>query len=108
MCRNFACPVLRGGDCHNPTSLPDVRELSLRGTRQWVVNDTGQLRFFWRGAEALNDSGRTDMRTVIIGAVAGACFCVLVVAGLGTIAGYSDPDGFPPGLMPGVPRTVVG
>jgi hypothetical protein len=48
------------------------------------------------------------MRTVIIGAVTGTCFCVLVVAACGAIAGYSDPDGFPPGLMPGLPRTVLG
>jgi hypothetical protein len=48
------------------------------------------------------------MRTVIIGAVTGACFCVLVVAGCGAIAGYSNPAGFPPGLMPGLPRTVLG
>ncbi len=48
------------------------------------------------------------MRTVIIGAVTGACFCVLVVATFGAIAGYSDPDGFPPGLMPGLPRTLLG
>ena len=48
------------------------------------------------------------MRTVIIGAVTGACFCVLAVAVLGTIGGYTDPSGFPPGLLPGWPRTVVG
>jgi hypothetical protein len=48
------------------------------------------------------------MRSVVIGVVTGAGFCVLAVAVLGAIAGYTDPDGFPPGLMPGLPRSVVG
>jgi hypothetical protein len=48
------------------------------------------------------------MRLFIIGVVTGACFCVLAVAVLGGVAGYSNPDGFPPSLLPGLPRAVVG
>jgi len=48
------------------------------------------------------------MRLVVIGLVTGACFCVLALAVLGAIVGYSNPDGFPPGLLPGLPRVVVG
>ncbi len=48
------------------------------------------------------------MRTVIIGVVTGTCFCVLALAILGALDGYSNPDGYPAGLLPGLPRTVVG
>ncbi len=48
------------------------------------------------------------MRIIIIGGVTGACVCVLAVAVLGAISGYVSPDGYPPGLLPGLPRTVVG
>jgi hypothetical protein len=48
------------------------------------------------------------MRFVVLGAVTGACFCVLALAVLGAIGGYFNPDGFPPGLLPGVPRVIVG
>jgi hypothetical protein len=48
------------------------------------------------------------MRFVVIGVVTGACFCVFAVAVLGAIDGYSNPDGYPPGLLPGLPRVVVG
>jgi hypothetical protein len=48
------------------------------------------------------------MRLFIIGVVTGACFCVLAIAVLGALAGYTNPDGFPAGLLPGVPRSVVG
>ncbi len=48
------------------------------------------------------------MRLVIIGVVTGVCLSMLALAALGAIAGYSNPDGFPPGLLPGLPRVVVG
>jgi hypothetical protein len=60
------------------------------------------------GVKALHLSRRINMRLVVIGVVTGACFCVLVLAVLGALAGYAYPDGFPPGLLPGVPRLVVG
>jgi hypothetical protein len=48
------------------------------------------------------------MRTVVIGVVTGTCFCVLALAAVGAIDGYSNPDGYPPGLLPGLPRCVAG
>jgi hypothetical protein len=48
------------------------------------------------------------MRTVSIGLVTGACFCLLALAVLGAIDGYFNPDGYPPGQLPGLPRSVVG
>jgi hypothetical protein len=48
------------------------------------------------------------MRRVIIGVVTGACVCVLALAVLGAIDGYSNPDGYPPGLFPALPRSVAG
>jgi hypothetical protein len=48
------------------------------------------------------------MRLILIGVITGACFCVLALAVLGAIDGYSNPDGYPPGLLPGLPRPVVG
>jgi hypothetical protein len=48
------------------------------------------------------------MRTVLIGVVTGACFCLLALAAFGAIDGYANPDGYPPGLLPGLPRSVVG
>jgi hypothetical protein len=47
------------------------------------------------------------MRIVVIGLVTGACFGVLVVAVWGAIDGYSHPEGYPPGLFPGLPRPVA-
>jgi hypothetical protein len=47
------------------------------------------------------------MRTVVIGLVTGAGFGVLVVAVWGAIDGYSNPEGYPPGLFPGLPRPVA-
>jgi hypothetical protein len=48
------------------------------------------------------------MRLVIIGVVTGACFCVIALAVLGAINGYNNPDGYPMGLFPGLPRFVAG
>src|SRR5262249_15035763 len=48
------------------------------------------------------------MRSAIIGVVTGACLCVLALAVLGAIDGYSNPDGYPPGLFPALPRFVAG
>jgi len=48
------------------------------------------------------------MRLAAFGALAGACLCVVILVVLGAAAGFHNPDGFPPGLLPGVPRVVVG
>jgi uncharacterized RDD family membrane protein YckC len=59
-------------------------------------------------AKALLCSSRIDMRFVAIGVVTCACFCVLALAVPGAIAGDSNPDGFPPDLLLGLPLFVVG
>jgi hypothetical protein len=48
------------------------------------------------------------MRNVIIGVLTGAGFCVFVLGALGAYDGYANPDHYPPSLLPGTPRPVVG
>lgn len=48
------------------------------------------------------------MRLIMFGLVAGTCFAVLAVGALGVLDGISNPDGYPPGLFPGQPRSVAG
>lgn len=48
------------------------------------------------------------MRLIICGLVTGACCAVLAVGALGALDGISNPDGYPPGLFPGLPRSFAG
>lgn len=48
------------------------------------------------------------MRLAGFGALTGACCCGLILAVLGAASGFYNPDGYPPGLLPGVPRVIVG
>jgi hypothetical protein len=47
------------------------------------------------------------MRPIITGLVAGAGVCVLAVAAFGFANGYTNPEGYPPGLFPGLPRPAA-
>ena len=47
------------------------------------------------------------MRPILTGLVAGAAACVFAVAVLGVVDGYSNPEGYPPGLFPALPRPAA-
>jgi hypothetical protein len=47
------------------------------------------------------------MRPILAGLVAGACVSVFAIAALGAASGYSHPEGYPPGLFPGLPRPAA-
>jgi hypothetical protein len=47
------------------------------------------------------------MRPIITGLVAGACVCVLAVAIFGFVNGDTNPEGYPPGLLPELSRPVA-
>jgi hypothetical protein len=48
------------------------------------------------------------MRFVILGVITGFCFGLLAIAVLGILDGYANPDGYLPGLFPGLPRFIAG